>query len=518
MRESLYNYIKNHIDDDGVFTEPALPDLDEAYSVIQLGQSDAFFYTADMPSDVEDASAIVTALREYLAEPVQEKRQSLYRLLKNKTLAEYCDPFISTFDSDDMNEVALDLARRFLYNARHREPLKFALLLFGLYGMERIEREEPELWQDLLLVAHCEEFTFAFLYACRSGNYICQKAVWELLGCTKGWGKVFCIIDCQCPDDEHRLWLLKNGPDIEVEYPPLAVKLITATHLGAFLERPVLDYECYKNTIAIVGNYMQLLLHYQPAAVRENYNLADIDLYKLLKAILHHALYLCVEPEDMLDMLTLATLLCQLQEEGAYYSLSPNQIHELIASCDRLVYSTNWEPLIKERVIDEGQINYRLADFAYELELDIWPMLYDFWLEHPEEYTLLPYLLAYEGERRSVLVLEQLTLRLNLYRADMHSLIVPLHYLRNNPGKGEAIVCAALESIFELVRSCACDVLEAWDREYFSPAIMESIVKGMHMCTDELLTLRLRALYVNERFDMEGFIQKLKKQQREDSK
>ena len=62
-----------------------------------------------------------------------------------------------------------------------------------------------------------------FLYSCRVTNFNPQNAIWELIRCTSGWGKVFSITDCHCRDEEERLWLLQNGPDIDVEYPPLSV-------------------------------------------------------------------------------------------------------------------------------------------------------------------------------------------------------------------------------------------------------------------------------------------------------
>lgn len=511
MQQSLFDYIQQHIDEDGVFTESTLPDGNDYVNIVEPGQTDAFYYTADMPSSDEDASTILKDLRAYLAEPCISTYQKLYKDLKDMSMAEYADPFIAAFDQDDMNETAFSLARRLLYNARHREPLKFAFLLFGLYSMQHIEEEDPELWRDLVTTAHCEEFTFAFLYSCRVTNHISQKAVWELLGCTKGWGKVFAIIDCRCPDDDHRRWLLQNGPDIDVEYPPLSVKLIQATQLDKFLAQPVIDYPCYKSAVAILGNYMMLLLHYKPEAVRENYNLTDINLYGMLKNLLHHALYLSVEAEDMLDMITIATSLRNMQEDNALYSLTPNQVSELIAACDKMVYATNWEPIIASRLFEGDQVNYQLADLAYELELDIWQQLYDFWLDHPKEFTLLPYLLSYEGGTRSDRVLARLTEQLPLYASDLHSLVVPLHYLRTHPGKGEAILCAALGSMFELLRSCACDVLEAWGKEYLSDTMTEAIYAALASSTDDLVQARLIAILQGRKLDVEAFMQRLKK-------
>ena len=256
---------------------------------------------------------------------------------------------------------------------------------------------------------------------------------------------------------------------------------------------------------------MILLINYKPEAVREHYNLTDIDLDSMLKNLLRHALYLSVEAEDMLDMTSIANTLRDMQEDNALYSLTPNQLHELIATCDKMIYNTNWEPIITSRLVEDGQVNYQLADLAYELELDIWQPLYDFWLKHPMEYTLLPYLLSYEGGTRSDRVLAQITANLSLYANDVHSLVVPLHYLRSHPGKGETILYAALTSIYELLRNCACDVLEAWGPDYLSESMQEAIYAAMRISADDLVQARLNAILQGRKLDIDGFVEKLKK-------
>lgn len=511
MNKSLYHYIKNHIDEDGFYTEPDLPDSGDYPYLSEPGHTDAFYYTMDMPAAVDDASLLLKDLRAYLAEPLQPHRQRLYQDLKSMSMAEYCDPFISSFDADDMNAVALDLARSFFYNARHREPLKFALILFGLYGMERLQKEDPQLWQDIVTLAHCEEFTFSFLYGCRIGNYTPQKAVWELLGCTKGWGKVFAIIDCQCADEAQRLWLLKNGPDIDVEYPPLSVKLMQATNLAQVLQQPVISFTVYKSAMAIIGNYLFMLLHYPPQNVRESHNLHNIDIYPMLCGLLRHAQYLAVIPEDLLDMITIANTLWSLLEENNLYSLSPNQCHELISRCDKMVYCQDWQEQIQQRLIIDGQINYQLADFAYETEVDVWPRLFAHWQQHPLEYTLFPYLLPYEGDDRSQRVLQLITSQLPLYAAELHALVVPLRYLQTHPSQGEAIITAALGSLHELLRGCACDALESWEPQQLTPAIRDALRQTIRTSTDELVKARAAALLQGQKLDLEALMRKLKK-------
>ena len=217
MKQTIYQFVNSHLDEHGRFTATDL--CDDRYATIPrpLGSEDAFHYTMGNLPNPNSASVLLKLLQAYMQEPTTQQRSRLYNELKGMAFAEYCDPFIEALDQNDINAVAYDLARRFFYNADGREQVKFAILIFGMYGMEKICHQDQKLLQDLLRIAHCEEFTSAFLYACRITNFDPQNAIWELIHCTSGWGKVFSIIDCHCRDEEERLWLLQNGPDIDVE-------------------------------------------------------------------------------------------------------------------------------------------------------------------------------------------------------------------------------------------------------------------------------------------------------------
>ena len=304
---------------------------------------------------------------------------------------------------------------------------------------------------------------------------------------------------------------MKNGPDIDVEYPPLSVKLMQATKLAQVLQQPVLSFAVYKSAMAIIGNYLFMLLHYPPQNVRESYNLHDIDIYPMLCSLLHHAQYLAVIPEDLLDMITITNTLRSLLEENNLYSLSPNQCHELISRCDQMVYCQNWQEQIQQRLIIDGQINYQLADFAYETEIDVWPQLFAYWQQYPLEYTLFPYLLSYEGDDRSQRVLQLIINRLPLYAAEPHALVVPLRYLQTHSGQGESVIIAALGSLHELLRGCACDALEGWEQRQLTPAIKAALRQTIQTSTDELVKARAAALLQGQKLDLEALMRKLKK-------
>ena len=384
-----------------------------------------------------------------------------------------------------------------------------ALLLFGMYGMEKICQQEPKLWQDLLRIAHCEEFTFAFLYSCRVTNFNPQNAIWELIRCTSGWGKVFSITDCHCRDEEERLWLLQNGPDIDVEYPPLSVKFIRETHLEEHLAHP-LNYAQYKSAVIIVGNYLIMLNHFPAEVIEEQFNISDIHLNKLLTCLLEQAEAYVSKPEDVLDLISYVTALQQLCDEQNHMQLTLNQCHEQIAACEKIIYRKDWQPEIENNLIKDDKLDYQLCNLAVELDIDIWPRLFDFWLAHPDETPLFPYLLSYEGEQRSERVLRQIEADLPRYCVEQNDLLVPLRYLNTHPGESDAIICAALESIFDLPRGIACGIVDDWRQEFITPAIRRSLIKARQLSNNDVVTARIDCLLAGKHFDIGKFLNKRK--------
>lgn len=514
MKETMYQFITKHLDDHGRFTEETLCDAQSTELTPPLGTEDAHYYTIDTQPNPEPAQKLVTELRNYMAEPSQQNRTQIYKTLSTVGFAYYCDNFLNAFTEDEMNVVAFDLARRFFYNADNRYPVKFALLLFGLYGMEQIKETEPELWQDIVRVAHCEEFTFAFLYACKIKNYLPQQEIWELVRVTSSWGKVFAIIDCKCHTEEERLWLLENGPDTAVEYSPLAVKLITETHLEELLAKE-LTYPQYKGAVACIGNYLLMFLQFTHKEIEDNFNTSAINLQLLLEELLDKAEHFVSSADDVLEMISYATTLTRLREEQNLPQLSLNQAQLLIARFEKIIYSKDWSPEIQANLIKDDKINYSLCDLAFELNMDIWQQLYDYWLQHPQESNLFSYLLSYEEEGRAERVLQQITAFISYYTTEETTLLVPLRYLADHPGRGEGIICAALKGFFELPRGFACKLLDIWGLEYITPAINFALLEAARLTTNDFIGAHISCLLQGKHFDLEQYIRNRQKKEQQ---
>ena len=258
--------------------------------------------------------------------------------------------------------------------------------------------------------------------------------------------------------------------------------------------------------MVIVGNYLILLNHTPLKKIEESFNITSINLPKLLKLILEQAQQHIHKPEDILDMLSYAQALRSLIDENNLSQLSLNEAQVLIASFENIIYSRDMTEEILANLIKDDEVNYTLCDLAVEMEIDIWQQLFDFWKKHPMEIELFPYLLSYEGNDRSKQVLKYISRHLPEYSIDSGSLLVPLRYLAIHPGEGEAIICAALTSIYDLTRGIACGILDEWPPELITPAIRNALIEGRKLSNNDVVTARIDCLLQGKKFRIDKFM------------
>ena len=259
-----------------------------------------------------------------------------------------------------------------------------------------------------------------------------------------------------------------------------------------------------------MGNYLIMLNHFPAEVIEEQFNISDIHLNKLLTCLLEQAEAHVSKPEDVLDLISYVTALQQLCDEQNHMQLTLNQCHEQIAACEKIIYRKDWQPEIESDLIKDDKLDYQLCNLAVELDIDIWPRLFDYWLAHPDETPLFPYLLSYEGEQRSERVLRQIEADLPRYCVEQNDLLVPLRYLNTHPGESDAIICAALESIFDLPRGIACGIVDDWGQEFITPAIRRSLIKARQLSNNDVVTARIDCLLAGKHFDIGKFLNKRK--------
>lgn len=479
--EPIFNYIKQHIDEDGVYTETTLPDDPNPLIPRPLGMEDALFYSGLYPQDDFGVQELIQALDKAMEDNSEANRKAILGCLDNLHLASIYDQFTEHYTQNGLEEEAYPLGKELFYRATNREHLKFAILLLGFYGMNKIKETDLDLWQDINTAAHCEEFTVYFVNACILTNFCPNKDYWRIVACVNNWGKVALIQELEPRNEAERLWLIINGYDFTINYPSLAPKLAKVTGLQGYLELARIEAPGLKGALAIICNLLQLIDTAEPQDLQKDFNLSELNLKALIFNVLYHASKHEQTALLALQLLQLSNYLRGIAADQEWTYITANDCHRLIAQADSIIYSTDWSSEIQVNLFKDKEVDYLLADLAYELEHDIWDQLYNFYLEHPEEVSLFPYLLSYEGDDRSTRVIKQIERNFSYYADSQEALVVPLRYLRDHPGQGSGIIRQALTGMYDFPRGYACAVLNYWGPDYMTVDFQEALKKALEL-------------------------------------
>lgn len=217
---SLYQWITQHSPNGYIDEEmqDELPDVESktlAWDTFEGINVAPGFFEGVIGSEADDATDKATVLFKLFVdfekdnetkEELDGKLGSIYSfLLKNSTIT-YIDSFIDLL-SEHREEVSLGLiykiAKMFLTEAVHREPIKWAIAFIGLM---KIDEEDIEL---IALFGLTEEFSkFAAVALYRQDQ---NELLFELAKKVTGWGRVTYISYLQCEHEAIQKWILLEG-------------------------------------------------------------------------------------------------------------------------------------------------------------------------------------------------------------------------------------------------------------------------------------------------------------------
>lgn len=497
-KEVLFNYIKQHIDEDGIYTEATLPDDPSPLIPRPLGMEDALFYSGLYPQDDLGFKELSAALDAALLCNSEATRKEIFGCLDNLHLAAIYDQFTQHYTENGLLPEAYPLGKELFYTGTNREHLKFAILVLGFYGMNKVKEIDLQLWEDVVTVAHCEEFTVYFVNACILTSFCPNKEYWQLVACVNNWGKIALLQEMTPRSEAEKRWLIMNGYDFTINYPALAPRLAELTQLQSFLEWAEIEPPALKGALAIICNLLQLIDTAEPQELQKDFNMSSLNLKALVYNVLYHASRHQQTPLLTLQLLQLNTLLRDLAEEQEWTYITSNDCHLLMAQADGIIYGQDWAMEIDQHLFEGGQPDYLLADLAYELEKDIWQPLFDYYLEHPEEIALFPYLLSYEGEQRSEKVIRQIERNFEYYADSQEALVVPLRYLRDHPGQGSGLICQALTGMYDFPRGYACAVINYWGPEFMTPDFHEALKIALELNNHPAVTSHIQDLIIGK--------------------
>lgn len=506
IHQSLFLYIVNHLDKNGAYDGSALPD--DPGRPYSYGAEDAALFQPDPESgNLEAAKDIYLLLKAWMQKPEQETKQLLYARIRSVSVITIFFPLAAQLRGEKLPFDLLHLAQEWLYTAADREAVKFAYLLCGLLDLEQVRRSFSEnLYRDLFTMARCEEFTIFLCMACQLSDIRPQKELWYLARRTSGWGKALLMVMLRYRTPAQRQWLLKNGMELKIFWPPLAPVIIKESLLPQLLQQPEIDEDTYIYAARALVTYMMLLIpaegmpeprFNQPGSLPEH-----IPLAPLLKDLLRHAARHATTPKALLPIFAIRNRLELLFNEQIWSFLTPNEAQLLMGTCDRLIYYKDWETDIREGLFDRGgALVPEITDFAANIGIDIWPQVMEFYNAHPKDMTALRYLMFaedWDNEKHTAvrrhLFLECAEAHVSEYLEEEEILVNLAHYLQNYPGEGSRILEACLTSIYEHARGIAALSLSRWPRTDLTDGLKSAILRALHLNDNPFIGTVLQSL------------------------
>lgn len=384
--------------------------------------------------------------------------------------------------------------------------VKYAIVLLAIFGLEKLRREHSDnLWDDLVNLCRCEEFTFFLTFAYRINNIKPQSELWELVRCTKGWGRIFTMYDIECASEEDEVWLLRHGCEIDIDYAPICLIVMRKGQITHHLAKKQLDYQTYRGCLLIVNNFVMMLDRYYIGKNNPSYiDISGIDTVKLISEVLLHAERYADKPSELIGIINLSIGLQRLITESNWTALPANTCHELVGRCEKLIYSRDWQDEVQEQLFKvDGGVDYTIAEFAFEMDIDIWERLFAYLAQHPLESGLFPYLLGFENDDRP-------KKGTGFYRKK-HQHLYPVGNgatdtlkIPGSPSRHRYPISspAALTSIYDWPRGAASIILEEWGHEQLTPSLRQRSLPPAACSQHPLITMRIDAVTGKQAFNV----------------
>ncbi|MDD3395790.1 MAG: hypothetical protein PHQ45_00995 [Acidaminococcaceae bacterium] len=511
---SLYQYVEKNINKEGIFAPTTLPDTHVIFPdpalTLELGAPDAYFAMSTQEDNKLMTAAVYQELKTFMENPSDEQRDILYKIVCSARCIAYCESLIDMLQSEELPPVLMNLAEDWLHHASNREAVKFAIILCGLCNVKIMSSIlHQEIKKDLLLLALCDEFTFFVIFALDISGASTQRDIWQIIYKTTGWGRVHALESAQFDTAVKKNWLLCHGSELNVDYPGISLLCIKEGHMLRALRRAHIERALYLGCLNTINNFLVFVLETAPGD-EDEVLYTELRPAELIQEILRHAQEYAHTITDMIGIINLASALKELAERSRWDAIEPNACHLLISQAEKTIFYKNWMPDINAQLLQhDNTVNYRIADFAQAVHIDITTTLFRLLKQNPQDTQLYNYLLLDSKPRLFARVLSFAREHLHQYRLeedDMQPIIASLY---THPGQGVDFIIAGLTSIYDRPRANALGALEQWGLEYITPSIKVALLKAQNMAQHNLQRMRIDALLHNRVLDMEESLSKL---------
>ena len=169
-----------------------------------------------------------------------EKLSNVNGYITLNPIINYYESFIKLFkdsleDNKDMSSKINNIIRKMIIDSDSSEEIKLGLILAPICNIENIE--------DILDVFSIHnDYLF---YVIKAYEYIgnCNNIIFEMAKKSKGYGKVFCVMNLRPTTYEIRKWMIEEGSDNNVGVPELLSYSMLSLDLLDYLESTEFDGE-----------------------------------------------------------------------------------------------------------------------------------------------------------------------------------------------------------------------------------------------------------------------------------
>ena len=263
-RESLYQFIARHLDQDGSLgpQPPSLPDEVRDPSSVTWGagtlEGISRHWGFDMADD-EVVTMVIGALVKLARRPTPRRAKRLYDIVSSEQTLGYIDKVLGFLPSSGIDHHRLGQIGRWLATeAPDRAAVKFGMAVLGMV--------RPTNSEALLTLGAHDEFTlYAVVALANSGAG--ERGVFDLAKRVHGWGRIEAVERlADTADPEIKRWLLIEGYKNSVMYEYLALTCArTGDLLGALRSEPT------DSLVDSAGELIEAMLVGQPGPPPSEY-------------------------------------------------------------------------------------------------------------------------------------------------------------------------------------------------------------------------------------------------------
>ncbi len=495
-RQSIYEYIKCNIENDGSLKSMKLPDdkPNNGKELIFAAGAMQGILGHHAGSNNEDGKEIANLIKEISINDRKNDKIEFYNKVLELQVNSVVDNIITEL-SNIKAPITVSLYKwlEFLvFESPDRNAVKIGIALLGaLRNAEHLEKMK-------ILGAH-DEFTLFVTVAIMNSSKDYEKQLFDLAKTVHGWGRIEIVERLAGTNNEEiKKWILIEGYKNEVMYQYLA---LIAADTGE-LRKELIKDDVEDCVLLAASDIIKSLILEGPCTGISGYT----DSQETIELFIKHT----INKFEIDFLLTYSSILDFVSDEDFEYENGWTVENQKTVSdtLKKQIENTKWKDLILENLNNDVNF-YNFEEGARILGLDIFDVQFEKLKKDPFNQSTWYSVTSNISEERADLILDfalkTIPLKEIATGADemfglgqefkLHNILnCILQAIQEYPGKGEVFITTALKSPVVNNRNTAIRLIESWGIENLSPTLIEAINEAIKVEPKEAIKQRMEEL------------------------